>query len=90
MLHLVKDMIDSILQQLRAERQRIDSAIFALEGTASPSVKKRRGRPPNSASVRGRAPKKRTRKPMSAAAKKKLSLQMKKRWAERKKAAKQS
>ena len=38
-------MIDSILQQLRAERQRIDNAISALERTPSSSVKKRTGRP---------------------------------------------
>lgn len=62
-----------ILDQLTAERDRIDTAIQALEGTTGPK--------------RGRKPGKAGRK-MSAAGRARISKMMKKRWAERKKAMK--
>ena len=78
--------IESILQQLQAERDRIDQAIRALQGDSYP---KRRGRKPGSSQgMASGAPRKRGRPPLTAAQKKRLSEQMKKRWAERKAAAK--
>jgi hypothetical protein len=67
--------IEQILSDLRAERDRIDSAISALKGG---SKRRGRGRPAGSG-------KKRT---MSASARKRISEMMKLRWAERKKKAK--
>jgi len=64
-----------ILAELRAERDRIDRAITAIEGLKSSG--RRRGRPPGSTS----APKKRGRRHMSAAARKRISQATKKRWA---------
>jgi hypothetical protein len=64
-----------ILSELRAERDRIDRAISALEAvnsTGHQSV----GRPPRAAQ------KMRRRGRMSAAARRKMSLLMKQRWAE--------
>jgi hypothetical protein len=59
--------IDNIVSDLKAQRNRIDQAVSALEGSAL-----RRGRPPKSASG------KRT---MSPAARKRISAAMKLRWA---------
>jgi hypothetical protein len=59
--------IDSILSDLRAQRDRINAAISALESTATST---RRGRPA------GRRPRR-----MSAAARARLSKAMKARWA---------
>ena len=64
--------IEQILSDLKAERDRIDAAISALEGG---SKRRGPGRPAGSG-------KKRT---MSAAARKRISEMMKLRWAERKK-----
>jgi hypothetical protein len=61
--------ISNIVAELRAERDRIDQAIAALEGMGGA----RNGR----RSRRGR-------RHMSAAARRKISQMMKKRWAERK------
>lgn len=72
--------IDEIVQQLRSERDRIDQAIVALEGSKSGSLRMTRSnnsKPQQIAKRRGRPA-------MSAAERKKLSVQMKKRWAERK------
>jgi hypothetical protein len=68
--------IQTIVSDLRAERNRIDRAISALEGLTS-SSSPRRGRPPKSkqAAVSGK-----TRR-MSASARKRISEAMKKRWA---------
>ena len=71
--------LESIVNQLKQERDRLDRAIAALEGGTG----RRRGRPPGSHNA-GTA----GRRHMSAAARKKISEQMKKRWAERKKAMK--
>jgi len=70
--------IQSLLEELRAERNRIDQAIAALEGLASPSSV-RRGRPPK-AKQAARTPGKKRRR-MSVAARKRISVAMKKRWA---------
>jgi hypothetical protein len=62
---------NEIVLQLKEQRSKLDAAIQALQGTAGHG--KRRGRPP------GRT--------MSAAARKRISQMMKKRWAERRKKA---
>ena len=64
----------SILAELRAERDRIDRAIAAIEGLNS-TGRRRAGRPPRAASIprRGRR--------LSAAARRKLSRLLKQRWA---------
>jgi hypothetical protein len=73
--------IQQILSDLKTERDRIDAAIRALEGTGKSG--RGPGRPPGSgASKSGK------RRTMSAAARKRISEMMKLRWAERKKKAK--
>ena len=64
-----------ILAELRAERDRIDQAISALEAVNS-TGHRRVGRPP------GSARKARRRGRMSAAARRKMSRLMKQRWAQ--------
>jgi len=73
----------SILAQLKSERERLDAAIAALEGSGP----RRRGRPAGS----GKKTASKTNRPrrhMSAAARKRISEMMKQRWAERKRKAK--
>ena len=67
--------INSILGELRAERDRIDRAIAAIEHLNSTGERKA-GRPPRAAATRGR------RGRMSAAARRKLSRLLKQRWAQ--------
>ena len=67
--------ISRIVDELKRERERLDAAIAALDGV-QPG---RRGRPP------GRVGNGRRRRHMSAAARRRISLAMKQRWAERKK-----
>jgi hypothetical protein len=67
--------INKILSYLKAERNRIDQAIGALEGLDAAS-RHRRGRPPKS-QVSQPAPRKRK---MSAASRKRISAAMKQRW----------
>jgi hypothetical protein len=62
-----------ILAQLRAERDRIDQAISALEAVDS-TEPRRVGRPPRAAAI----PRRRGR--MSAAARRRLSRLLKQRW----------
>lgn len=82
--------IQSILADLKGERDRLNSAITALEG-AGP---RRRGRPAGSgasksSSTSAAAPAgRRPRRHMSAAARKRISEMMKQRWAERKRKGK--
>ena len=64
-----------IIADLRAERDRIDQAISALEAVNS-SGRRRAGRPPGAAR---KAPR---RGGMSAAARRKLSRLLKQRWAQ--------
>ena len=65
-----------ILAELRAERDRLNQAIAALEGLGRPS-NNRRG-------VRSAAAKPRSRRRLTAAGRKRLSQLMKARWAARK------
>jgi len=67
--------IGRILAELRAERDRIDQAISALEAVNS-AGRRRVGRPPRAAR------KVRRRGRMSAAARRKLSRLLKQRWAQ--------
>lgn len=66
-----------ILSELEAERDRLEQAITALKG----SLSGRRGAGPAGRGRRGR-------RRLSAAAKRRISEMMKKRWAERKRAMK--
>jgi hypothetical protein len=65
--------IHSILEELRGERDRIERAISAIESLNSTGSRKT-GRQPTAAT--------RKRRGMSIAARRKLSLLMKKRWAQ--------
>jgi len=67
--------INRILGELKAERDRIDRAISAIEGLNS-TGRRRAGRPPKTAATRKR------RGRMSAAARRKLSRLLKQRWAQ--------
>jgi hypothetical protein len=67
--------IERILGELRAERDRLDRAIAALDSSGG---KARNGRRTNG----------RRRRHMSADARRRISEMMKKRWAQRKKASK--
>jgi len=58
---------DKIVEALEAERNRLDQAIAALRGTSTGKRGKRRGRKPGSR--------------LSAAARRKISLAAKRRWA---------
>ena len=74
--------IDSIVADLKKERDRVVKAIAALVGMGSASTGKRRGRKP------GRKAAAKTRKRrggISKEGRKRLSELMKKRWAERRK-----
>ena len=75
--------IQQILSDLKNERDRIDAAVRALEGTG------RSGRGPGrpAGSGKGSASAGKKRRTMSAAARKRISEMMKLRWAERKKKA---
>jgi len=66
--------LEGVIDQLHAERGRLDEAIAALEGSSP----RRRGRPPKSNVRTGR-------RVMGAAARKRISAAMKARWAARKK-----
>ena len=72
--------ITEIVGQLRAERNRLDAAIQALEGVDRSAAAGKRGRPPGSknkttVSARGR------RRHVSAEARKRIAEAMRKRWA---------
>ncbi|MFB3915828.1 MAG: hypothetical protein ACE14M_03810 [Terriglobales bacterium] len=75
---------ERILAELRAERSRIDQAIIALEALS------RTGRAQSFRKISPATPGqgRRGRRRMSAAARKRISEMMKRRWAERKKKAK--
>jgi len=68
--------LEDVIDQLHAERGRLDEAIAALEGSSP----RRRGRPPKGNARTGR-------RMMSAAARKRISAAMKARWAARKRAS---
>jgi len=67
--------IETILADLRAERNRIEAAISALEAVNS-TGRRRAGRPPRVAAISRR------RGRMSAAARRKMSRLLKQRWAQ--------
>jgi hypothetical protein len=71
--------LDTILTELKSERDRLNGAIAALEGTSA-------ARPAGRKSSRKAAPRK--RKGMSADARRRISDAKRKWWAERKKKAK--
>jgi len=72
--------IQQIVSALREEKDRLEQAISALEGS--------NGRRRGSLGVPGNGRRGRRRRRLSAAAKRRISEMMKKRWAERKRAAK--
>lgn len=74
--------IQTVLAELTKERDRIDKAIAALSDLGSRA--RRPGRPAGSAKLGTSRP----RRHMSAAARKRISQMMKKRWAERRRKAK--
>jgi hypothetical protein len=76
--------IQTILNDLKRERERLDRAIAALEG---PGVR-RRGRPVGSVNSSSSSSSAQPRRHMSAAARKRISEMMKQRWAERKRKTK--
>lgn len=73
--------LQQIMAELRAERDRLDRAIAAVNGI---STQPRRGRPPKTAQIAAR-PKRRRR--LSAAGRKRISEAAKRRWAKRRKKA---
>jgi hypothetical protein len=75
--------IESIVQELKKERDQLDRAIAALEGMNSTSQKV--GRPRKPAQT---ADKKKRAGGITAAGRKRLSEAMKKRWVERRKKSK--
>jgi hypothetical protein len=70
--------LEGIVAELKSQRARLDQAISALEGSGI-RFARRRGRPPKAASTTGPQ-----RWHMSAAARRRISEAMKKRWATRK------
>ena len=78
---------NEIVQQLRAERDKLDAAIQALEGVSEGVSGKRRGRPPGSTN-RSTSATGRKRRVMSPAARKRIAAAMKARWAAAKKSGK--
>lgn len=75
--------VQAVLADLKRERSRLDAAIEALQSLGS-GRKRGPGRPAGSGKAKGSA----SGRHMSPAARKRISEMMKKRWAERKKAAK--
>jgi hypothetical protein len=73
---------DRIVEELKQEKARLDRAIAALEGPASPKVVARKARVTAHQPV---APQETKRGGMTPEGRKRLSLAMKKRWAERRK-----
>ena len=78
---------DEIVQQLRAERNRLDAAIQALEnvGSGVSGGGRRRGRPPGTAN---KATATKGGRRMSAAARKRIADAMRQRWAAAKRSGK--
>jgi hypothetical protein len=84
--------VSQILEQLRSERNRLDGAIQALEGLNTGRVRRGPGRPAGVARAAQQQSsattgKRRGPRHMSAAARKRISEMMKKRWAERRRNA---
>ena len=85
---------DQILTMLIAERDKLNAAIAALEGNATPATAKRRGRPPkNTSSAAQAAPAEkpaRKKRNFSPAQRKAAAKRMKQYWAEKRKTAKKA
>jgi hypothetical protein len=77
--------VNAILQELKAERNRITQAIVAIEGLGNNLPSARHGIGRRKATP---ASKKRARRRMSAAVRAKLARLMKRRWAAQKRAGK--
>ena len=79
--------VTKLIAELRAEQEQIDQAILALGRLAVSSGTKRRGRPPKwmgEANTQAAAvPAQKTRRPFSAATRKKMAEAQRKRWAAR-------
>jgi hypothetical protein len=73
--------LDSILEELKQEKGRLDRAIAALEESDSPRV----GKNKSAAAQQPAASKRKKRGGMTPEGRKRLSLAMKRRWAERRK-----
>ena len=73
--------LDSIVQELTKERGRLDRAIAALEQSASPRARKKT----NAAAQQPAASKRNKRGGITPEGRRRLSLAMKRRWAERRK-----
>jgi hypothetical protein len=85
--------VNEIVQQLKDERSGLNTAIQALEGIGgSAAPAKRRGRPPGTTNkatgTHNQTTNVRKKRTMSAAARKRISEMMRKRWAESKRAKK--
>jgi len=76
--------VEAIVQQLREERDKLDTAIRALEGDGPGNSIRRRGRPPRTQNTRTPT----RRRSMSPAARKRIAAAMKARWAAAKKSGK--
>ena len=82
-----------MLADFRAERQRIEEAIIALERLAGGFRGKRRGRPPkwiSAASAESGLAPARKKRTVSAAARRRMAIAQKQRWALRKAQTKSS
>jgi hypothetical protein len=75
---------DRIVEELKSERARLDRAIAALQGPASSKIVKKT-RKAAMATQQPVAPGAKKRGGLTAEGRKRLSLAMKKRWADRKK-----
>jgi len=73
---------ERIVEELKQERARLDRAIAALDGTASPKVATRKARVTAQPPIASQETK---HGGMTPEGRKRLSLAMKKRWAERRK-----
>lgn len=74
--------IQAIVKELKLERDRLNTAIEALEGTDLPLTPRKSSRAPKVA-----APPRKRRSRLTPEGRKRISDMMKKRWAEKKKAS---
>lgn len=87
--------LSQMIDELIAQRDKLSTAIAVLQGLASQSGEKRRGRPPKwiktqlaSVPAFGAEPENKGRKAFSAATRRRMAMAQKKRWKALKKAAK--
>jgi hypothetical protein len=74
--------IQAIVKELKRERDRLNTAIAALEGTALPATRRKSSRAANVP-----APPRKKRNRLTPEGRKRMSDMMKKRWAEKRKKA---